>query len=188
MSSQAEVIAIFPPSAFEIEDFDVVDCIPTGDCSIVEDEDFFRKSVIDVGDSSSHITFFGNTRYPLVVMHVNSGGRFFSMKFDVRDSSGKERMIVVSNKKTYVTITGNECTVPMDVGEGWQRICIDLDDMLVRAFGSKLQICSKITLYGTCRLAKLYYQSMEYADAQLPDFLRVASSEKKDDDVPTTKK
>ena len=184
----AEVIAIFPPSAFEIEDFDVVDCVPFGDCNVIEDEELFSKSVIDVGDNSSHITFFGNTRYPLVVMHVNSGGRFFSVKFDVRDTTGNERMIMISNKKTYVTITGNECTVPMEVGKGWQRVCIDLDDILTRAFGSKLQICSKITFYGSCRLAKLYYQNMDYADAQLPDFLRVASFDKKQDDDPTTKK
>jgi len=185
-----EVIAIFPPSEMDIEDFDVVDCVPHGDCTIVEDDELFGKSIIDVGDAESHITFFGNTRYSQCVMHVNCGGRFFSVKFEVRDTAGKERTFLLSNKKTMVTIAGNDCTVPMDVGDGWQRLCFDLDDLLTRAFGSKLQLCSKIVFHGACRLAKLYYQARDYADPQLPVFLRVADYSKpaEPEAPPTSKK
>ena len=169
------VIAIFPPSEMEIDDFDVIDCVPSGLCEVVEDEELFGKSVIEIPDTASHITFFGNTRYTMVVMHANCGGRFFSMKISAVDSTGKERVLVISNKKTSVTVTGNECTVPLKVGNGWQRLCINLDDMLTRAFGSRLQLISKVVVYGSCRISKLYYQNKDYADAQLPSYLRVGA-------------
>lgn len=169
------VIPLFPPSENDIEDFDQVDCTPSGpEVTIIDDEELSGKLVIDIVGEDSSITFFSSSTYPLIVMHINSGNRFFSIIIRVRDDIGKDRIFELSNKKSTIMIADDTCKVPMEIGEGWQRICISMDDMLSRAFGSKLTSCSSITFGGSCRLAKLYFQVEDYADPQLPSFLRVA--------------
>lgn len=174
------VIPLFPPSENEIEDFDVIDCTPSGpEVSIIDDDELSGKSVIDIVGEDSKITFFSNASYHLLVMHVNSCNRFFSIIINVRDDSGKDRTFQLSNRKSTIMILDDTCKVPMEIGEGWQRICLSLDNMLSRAFGSKLVLCSSITFGGSCRLAKVFFQAEDYSDPQLPCFLRVADPKDK---------
>ncbi|KAJ1407587.1 hypothetical protein B484DRAFT_309359, partial [Ochromonadaceae sp. CCMP2298] len=63
--------------------------------------------------------------------------------------------------------------VPLEIQEGWQYLCIDLEDLLANAFGASYAMCREVTVCGSCRLSKLYFQSQMYADVELPKFLRV---------------
>ena len=166
---------LFPPSDNEIEDFDQVDCTPSGpEVNIIDDEELSGKSVIDIVGEDSSITFFSSSTYPLLVIHINSSNRFFSIVIRVRDDIGKDRIFELSNKKSTIMIMDDTCKLPMEIGEGWQRMCISMDDMLSRAFGSKLASCSSISFGGSCRLAAVFFQEYDYSDPQLPSFLRVA--------------
>ena len=169
------VTPLFPPSENEIEDFDVIDCTPSGpEVNIIDDEELSGKSVIDIVGDDSSITFFSNSSYRLIVMHINCCNRFFSISIHARDDNGKDRIFELSNRKSTIMILDDTCKVPMEIGEGWQRICLNMDDMLSRAFGSRLVTCSSITFGGSCRVAKVFFQDEDYSDPRLPSFLRVA--------------
>ena len=169
------LISLFPPTNNEFDNFNFIDCNPAGpEVNIVCDYELLGKSVIDIVGEESKITFNCNSTYENLVMQINSGNHFFSIDLRLRDESGKERTFQLSNKKSSIMIINDTCTIPMEVGDGWQRICISLDSMLSRAFGFKFVSCSSVTICGSCRLAKIYFQDEDYADPQLPLFLRVA--------------
>jgi Protein of unknown function (DUF667) len=169
------LISLFPPTNNEFDNFNFIDCNPSGpEVNIVYDDELSGKSVIDIVGEESKITFNCNSTYESLVMQINSGNRFFSIEIRIRDESGKERTFQLSNKKSSIMLINDTCTIPMDIGDGWQRICISLDSLLSRAFGFKFVSCSSVTIFGSCRLAKIYFQDEDYADPQLPLFLRVA--------------
>lgn len=171
----AVVMPLFPISENEIEDFCLIDCTPSGpEVSVIDDEELSGRSIIEIIGEDSKITFHSSSSYKFLVMHVNSKNRFFSVAIAVRDDAGKDRIFHLSNRKSTIMILDSICRVPMEIGEGWQRICINLDDMLTRSFGSKLVLCSGVTFGGSCRLAKVFFQTQDYSDPQLPPFLRVA--------------
>lgn len=174
---EVKVVPLFPPSDNAVEDFDVIDCSPFGpEVNIIDDEELSGRPVVDIVGEDSKITFRSSLSLNMLVMHINSNNRFFSIVIRVRDDAGKDRILQLSNKKSTIMILEDTCKVPMEVGEGWQRICINLDNMLSRAFGSKLISCTSVTFGGTCRLAKVFFQSEDLSDPQLPAFLRVADS------------
>ena len=173
------IFPLFPPSENEIENFNTIDCVPCGpEVNIIDDEELSGKSVIDMVGENSSIQFFCCCCHPLIVMHINSGNRFLYVIINVRDNLGKDRVFELMNRRSNISIIGSTCQVPMEIGEGWQRICISMDDMLSRAFGSKFSSCTSITFGGNCRLAKVFFQGEDYADPQLPSYLRVADSKK----------
>lgn len=171
----AVVMPLFPLSENEIEDFGLIDCTPSGpEVSVVDDEELSGKSIIEIIGEESKITFHCSSGYSLLVIHINSNSHFFSISINVRDDAGKDRIFHLSNRKSTIMILESTCRIPMEIGEGWQRMCVNLDDMLTRSFGSKLVLCSSVTFGGTCRLAKAFFQTQDYSDPQLPPFLRVA--------------
>lgn len=177
--SEVLLISLFPPSNNEFDNLNFINCNPAGpDVNIVCDDELSGKSVIDIVGEDSKITFKCHSKYDNLVLHINSGNRFFSIDIHLRDESGKERTFQLSNKKSSIMIINDTCTIPMDIGTGWQRICISLDNMLSRAFGFMFVSCSCVTICGSCRLAKIFFQAEDYADPQLPLFLRVADQSK----------
>jgi hypothetical protein len=173
----SEVIPVLPLNEMGIEDFDVIDCIPTGkEVNIIDDSELAEQPVIEVANSESQITFFVQNSYHLLVIHINAVRRFMKIILQLRDVEGKSFSLELSNKRSTVCIENGNCKTPLEIGDGWQRICLDLDDIMHRAFGVKFSTCTEITVCGSCRLSKLYFQNKEYADAQLPKFLRVLTT------------
>jgi hypothetical protein len=102
--------------------------------------------------------------------------RFMTITVHAVDDSGKTRMFEMSNKVSVVTIENNHCSMPLSVDQdGWQYTCIELHELLANAFGTSLKSVTEITVAGSCRLSKLYFQSKRYADIELPEFLRVVN-------------
>lgn len=67
------------------------------------------------------------------------------------------------------------CKIPLVIGEGWQRLCINLNDILKIAFNVKYRSCQEVTVFGSCRIACIFFQAKDYADPALPKFLRVTN-------------
>lgn len=176
-----EISTIWPQGEGEI-DFEAIDCLPLGDeTNITEDDELNyaqEKAVIEMIGPDSKITFYTNCERHLLVLHLKSCGRFLDFSFILRDDTGKEKFFEVSNKRTLVLVDQEKslAQLPLIIKDrGWQRICLDMDLLLSRSFGTNFESCVEVTVSGTCRLYKLYFQSYDYADAQLPEFLRVAA-------------
>ena len=170
-----EIMPVLPPSDEEL-DFEHLDCSPNGEISVVDDNELSLEGnapVIEVLGFDSNIVFFVNCRQPYLVIHFKSIDRFFSLSVTLRDSIGKDRKFEISNKRSVIAVDKDMCKLPLEVGPGWQRVCVDLNNLVLKAFGSSFVICSSVVINGSCRISKLFFQKEDYSDIELPSFLRV---------------
>ena len=77
---EVKVVPLFPPSPNEVEDFDAIDCNPFGpEVNIIDDEELSGRPVVDIVGEDSKITFRSSLSLNMLVMHINSNNRFFSI-------------------------------------------------------------------------------------------------------------
>jgi len=186
----SSILPLLPPTAQAAEDydFDQIDCVPTGpEVNVVDDYELAVNSslggggnglpVVELMGTKSKISFFTNTDLPHLVMHIKTMSRFVIISISLRDEQGKQRVLEMSNAKSTVIVDKSVCSLPLELGEGWQYLNIDLERLVFNAFGTHFAQCSEITVHGSCRLSKLFFQRQEYSDVELPPFLRVVGKE-----------
>ena len=175
-----EVLPVLPPSGDDF-DFDAIDCNPSGpEVTVVDDFELAEKSgspVLDIVGEKSQMTFYTSTMLQHVALHVKSVSRYMSFTFTLIDDTKETRVIVFSNKRSVVTVDKNACNLPIEIGEGWQYLTLDFERICANAFGTHYVSCTECTVNGSCRLSKLFFQKNEYADVELPEFLRVCVEE-----------
>jgi hypothetical protein len=75
--------------------------------------------------------------------------------------------------RSIVKIEGHLAEIPMVLGAGWQYISADLADLTAKAFGVAYFSTIQVRVNSSCRLFRLYFAGREYADIELPPFLRL---------------
>jgi hypothetical protein len=175
-----EITPILPPGEDTI-DFDVLDCMVKGpEISIIEDRELSitnPPSVVELIGADSTITFFADCSRQYLVLNVKGMERFLTIILHCVDDIGETKTITLTNKASFVTADRQSCKLPLVLEEGWQYLCIDLEDLLANAFSATFASCREVTVCGSCRLSKLYFQSRKYADVELPKYLRVLGNE-----------
>lgn len=178
IGTEIRVLPVFPLSDGEVT-FEEMDCVSSGrEINIIEDSELGKTSVLELGNNSS-LTFFthGDASLPFLVFQLRNVDKFFTITLIVSDTTGCERIVEMSNKRSTICIDNNLCQLPVEIGAGWQYLCIDLNDLLQRAFGTKYRSCSEITVKGSNRVSKIFFEEKQYADVQLPSFLRIVQSD-----------
>ena len=179
-SNDVELLPVLPPSGDDF-DFDAIDCNPSGpDVTVVDDFELAEKSgspVLEILGEKSQMTFYTSTTLQHMALHIKSVSRFMALKMTILDNSNETREVVFSNKRSVVMVDKNKCYLPLDIGEGWQYLTIDFERICINAFGTHYVKCTECTVQGSCRLSKLFFQKQEYADVELPEFLRVCINE-----------
>jgi hypothetical protein len=176
-----EITPIFPPNN-EAIDFDNLDCHIIGnDVSMVEDGELnyeFPPSVLELSNQNTKIRFYTDSTRPYLVLQFKTLKKFMSLEFLCIDEDGNEKVFLSSNNTSFITIDGSTCKLPLQTtsNDGWQYCCINLEDLLADAFGAIYYKCREITISGTCRVSKIFFQSKQYSDIELPNFLRVVSN------------
>lgn len=172
--------AILPQSDGKI-DFDMLDCSISGpEVAVVEDFELQTPPngpaipVVELMGKESRITFYADCSRPFLVLYIKNIQRFLKLNLICVDDVGKETFFEISNNNSIVTVDklGN-CKLPLEIENGWQYICMDLSDILANACGTSYSMCKEVTIFGSCRLFKLYFQSKQHADCELPPYLRV---------------
>ena len=72
-------------------------------------------------------------------------------------------------------IGNDRALLPLELGEGWQRVNIDLERMVRLAFGTSYLTTSQVTIRASARVAKVFFQSETFSDYELPSYLRVVA-------------
>lgn len=141
-----EITPILPSSDAKI-DFETLDCFIEGpEISIVDDSELMVNlsvSVIELLGNNSKITFYPDCSRPYLVLHIKNLQRFFSITILCSDDTGKDKILEISNKNTIITVNNNQCKLPMEVKDGWQHICIELDELLANAYSATYALCKK---------------------------------------------
>lgn len=149
----------------------------TNEIAIVNDESFNARNVIELAASNSKLTFYTMSKYPLLAFQMNSLNHFIEITLVVTDNTKVGKSITLSNRKTKVVIDETYCNVPLEINEGWQYLCIDINKILHHAYRTIFLSCNEINVTGNCKIARAYFQEKEYSDIQLPKFLQVLQHE-----------
>ena len=125
----------------------------------------------------SKVTFPISSSYRYLVFQFRNLNKFFKINLKVIDGSSKLRNISISNSRSTIYIINNECSIPLIVSSSsWQILKIDIVDILKKAFGVTLNVTTEISIEGVIKISKIYFEDLDYCDAQLPDFLRLVGS------------
>lgn len=175
-----ELTPVLPPNDSPI-DFDMLDCMVKGtEISITEDKELsltMPPSVIELIGHESSITFFVDCSRQYLVVNFKSVDRFLTFVLTCVDDTGEMKNIVITNKASFITADRRSAKLPLQIEDGWQFLCIDLEDLLANAFSATFAACKEITVHGSCRISKLYFQSVLYSDVELPKYLRLLNDE-----------
>lgn len=147
------------------------------DVGVISDETLSSKSVIELGASNSKLIFYTMSKLSYIAFHLNTSNHFVEIKMMIYDNSNIRKTVTLSNKKTKVLIDESTCTLPLEIGQGWQYLSIDIGKVLYHCFRSSFLSCSEVSISGNCKIAKAYFQVIEHADIQLPRFLQVLNHE-----------
>lgn len=189
LSSEApDITALFPRDAYSdgIEHCQEIleareDCkarrdggFVTGDVAIVDDKELQGQVVAELVGPGARLTF--QTRagvQPLLVAYAKCLDKFFSIDVNVVDGDDNYYTFSFSNRRSIVKIEGHLAEIPMVLGAGWQYISADLADLTAKAFGVAYFSTIQVRVNSSCRLFRLYFAGREYADIELPPFLRL---------------
>lgn len=175
MSFQPSIncLPVYPVSNNPDENaIEVLPCLYSGEVEQCADSHLLPSAdVISLSDAQIDFNVYSTFRY--LAFQIKHIGEFFLIGLRIEDTSGVFRSVMISNNRSTVLISRNEVKMPLVVKEGWQFIGIDLEDILRRTFGVGYRSCSQLIVSGSCRIWRIYFQEKEYADCQLPYFLRV---------------
>jgi TorA maturation chaperone TorD len=107
----------------------------------------------------------------LFIKHVD---KFCSLEVEVVDSAEQYRLLNMSNRRSTATIDGDEALLPLELEEGWNYLCLNLEDVVAAAFGSQYLTTTRVTINGSCSVARVYFQDRHYTVMDLPDCIRSA--------------
>lgn len=77
-----------------------------------------------------------------------------------------------SNTRSVADISGDRAQLPLKIGRGWQYVNLDLERIVRLAFGTNYLTTSQVTLRASARISKVYFQSENFSDFELPAHLR----------------
>lgn len=160
-------------SLHPLSDLSRTEAILQGNVDILPEPIFRSKPIININSNDSQVIFKVDSCNKLLSFHINTLGHFISISLLVLDSHQRPRKITLTNKKSKIVIYEKDCTIPMKIGNSWQYICIDMADMMRRAFGLEFNRCTQVSLQGMSKLSSVYLHDKEYADVQLPPHLQV---------------
>lgn len=105
-------------------------------------------------------------------LHMKDIGRFCGIELTVEDGTGATKHLLISNKQARIRIKTNSCSMPLVLSRGWNIVVLDLADIVKRAFGTHYMMCTFVAVHASVRIARCYFSSARFEDAELPSFLR----------------
>lgn len=108
-----------------------------------------------------------------LILHVKNVDRFMSLEIEVVDDSKTYRTIDLSSRRSIATVDSGKAELPLVMGDAWQLVHIDLEDLTFRAYGTRYLSAVQVKVGGSCRIGKAFFADQVYPDPALPPFLRV---------------
>ncbi len=176
MAGNDDILAVIPPGPDDF-DFDQIDCLPVGpDVTIVDDFELLVDSgcpVLDIAGKESKMIFYTESTLPLICFHIKSVEKYLGLTLKMTDDSGEARTVNFNTKSSIVTLDKNTLNLPINIGDGWQFLCLDFRKLCNHGFGTNYSHCTEVQVQGSCRLSKIFFESREFSDIELPAYLRV---------------
>lgn len=97
----------------------------------------------------------------------------------ILDDKNVKRTFISANNQSITRIKPFECSMPLELDNGWNEIVFNLEEYCEKAFGTKYVQCQRIQINANCRIARIYFndtvKSVEEIPADYKLFMRVHS-------------
>ncbi|KAJ0394043.1 hypothetical protein P43SY_000964 [Pythium insidiosum] len=155
--------------------------------SVLEDEDV-QEDVVEVQGNAVELVFPCRNIFRYLVLFIKNMEHFVELQVEVLDDQQKYRHIRLTNARSlakkyrHIRLTNarslakvepKTCQLPLVMGSrpGWRYLCMDLQDLTHRAFGSQHVTTTQLRIAGRLRLLRVFFQDELYADSDLPSYL-----------------
>lgn len=177
-------VSLFPPNGEvgELEELaEIVEAVEEcqlqqdgSDVCIVEDGGLGGQAVLELRGPSASVVFRSASVEPYLILYVKSMDSFFSFSIEVVDGDEKYYTLHYSNRRTIIKVHATRCDLPIFIkSRSWQYLKIDIRETLRKAFDTDYFSTVQVSLTSNCRLFKLYFSALDYADLQLPPHLQL---------------
>lgn len=117
---------------------------------------------------------FIGTTFAIVNAQIKYLQRYVAIAIEIRDNSGKLRTFKCSNAVSVGKVQDDSCELPLLLQSGWNRVQLDLRYLTHMIFGTAYQHTTRVKVYASCRLRRLYFSDAVYrSNKQLPLCLQV---------------
>ncbi|KAJ0396210.1 hypothetical protein ATCC90586_003918 [Pythium insidiosum] len=140
--------------------------------SVLEDEDV-QEDVVEVQGNAVELVFPCRNIFRYLVLFIKNMEHFVELQVEVLDDQQKYRHIRLTNARSLAKVEPKTCQLPLVMGSrpGWRYLCMDLQDLTHRAFGSQHVTTTQLRIAGRLRLLRVFFQDELYADSDLPSYL-----------------
>ena len=94
--------------------------------------------------------------------------KYFRFEVTLLDDKNVKRTFICSNNQSITRIKPFECSMPLELDEGWNEIVFNMDDYCSKAFGSRYVECQKVQVNANCRLARIYFNDRVKNEDEIP--------------------
>lgn len=146
---------------------------PTSSASVIKDRDL-GVLVLEFVGRDLQLALPCRTALPILTLHIMDLGKFMDIELALVDHIGALRHVLITNRQSTIRVTTEEASLPLAVTPGtWSMLRLNLAQIMAAAFGKDYAMCSGVVLHSSMRVARAFFSDREYADAELPPFLRV---------------
>ena len=141
---------------------------------LVDDSEVGGQGVVELRGPEAFVRYRTATVEPLLHVYLKSGDRFCCVEVTACDRERREYRFRWSNRQSFVKVEGRAASLPLFLGQSWQRLTFDVEDALRRAFGSTHCATTSVVLRGSSlRIFRLFFAGAIEPDIQLPKHLQI---------------
>ncbi|ETV73753.1 hypothetical protein H257_11447 [Aphanomyces astaci] len=139
---------------------------------VVEDADV-HQPVVEIRGSDARVVFNCHNVMQFLVLFVKNLDAYFALDIEVVDDTKTYRTFHITNSRSLARVQASACQMPLVFGKGgtWRHVCLDVHRMCLDAFGTHHVATVQVTVHATCRLLRVFFQDVDYSDAELPPML-----------------
>jgi hypothetical protein len=99
--------------------------------------------------------------------------KYFTFEVHVFDDQQQKLRFRSSNFQYTARVTPDICTLPLRLEKGWNKIQINLPELVKKAYGTTFVETICVQLHPNCRLLRIYFSDKLYDETQLPMELKL---------------
>ncbi|CAM9179772.1 unnamed protein product [Chrysoparadoxa australica] len=139
---------------------------------VVNDKEI-KGQALELSGQTGFAIFPSRSILSLLCIHIKGMEKYMQIDIEIVDDAKKYRTFSITNHRSVAVVEGDYAALPLQIGEGWQRLNIDLDALTQLSFRSAYLTTCAVRVCSSCRVSRIFFQDRSYSDVELPRHLRV---------------
>lgn len=105
---------------------------------------------------------------PILNMTVKNLNKYFAFDIQIQDDKGVKRRFRASTHQNVPEVKPFYSRLPLSLEEGWNHICIPLQEFTMRCFGTNHSETLRLQIYASCRLRRIFFSNKICQEHEVP--------------------